>query len=263
MIRASSFRREGRRPFVMGILNVTPDSFSEGGLHNDPESAAEFAVRMVEDGADIIDIGGESTRPGAVPVPASEELSRLVPVLEILLPRIDVPVSVDTMKADVARVCVGMGVSIINDVSSLSDPGMARCAAELEVPIVLMSSHGSPGTFSSDFIEGNAVSFARSRLEALIASAGDAGVRDDMIITDPGVGFGTDPLQGMAMVENASEFSFGRYPVLIGPSRKRFLRTIYPGDDPDSATVRACLAAVNGGADIVRTHAPGMLKGVF
>ena len=263
MIRASSFRREGRRPYVMGILNVTPDSFSDGGLHNDPESAVEFALRMVEDGADIIDIGGESTRPGAAPVPASEELARLLPVLDSLMPRIDVPVSVDTMKAEVARECVARGVSIINDVSSLADPLMAPCAAELEVPIVLMSSHGTPGTFSSVFIEGDAVGFARSRLESLISQAVEAGVSEDMIITDPGVGFGTDPLQGMAMVENASEFSFGRYPVLIGPSRKRFLRTVYPDDGPDEATVRACLAAAEGGADIVRTHVPGMLKGVF
>jgi dihydropteroate synthase len=247
----------------MGVLNVTPDSFSDGGRHVSPSDAVEHALRMVDEGADIIDIGGESTRPGAEPVPEDKELARLIPVLRELIPSIGVPVSVDTMKASVARECVSMGVSIINDVSSLSDPGMATVAAESCVPIVLMSSYGTPSTFRTDFIPGDAVAYTRDVLGRLVSEAREAGVRDDMIITDPGVGFGTDPSQAMELLRNSSEFSFGKYPVLVGPSRKRFLRTEYPELDPDSATAEACRTAVESGADILRVHVPGRVYGLF
>ena len=255
--------RAGGRPHVMGILNVTPDSFSDGGRYVSPAEAVEHALRMVDEGADIIDIGGESTRPGAVPVSADEELARLIPVLRELIPCIGVPVSVDTMKASVARECVSMGVSIINDVSSLADPDMAVVAAESDVPIVLMSSYGNPSTFRTDFIPGDAVVYAKNVLCRLIDVAHGAGVRDDMIVTDPGAGFGTDPAQAMELLRGSSEFSFGRYPVLGGPSRKRFLRHEYPELDPDSATAEACRVAAANGADILRVHAPGRVSGLF
>ncbi len=263
MLRASSFLRAGGRPYVMGVLNVTPDSFSDGGRHATADDAVRHALQMVDEGADVIDIGGESTRPGAEPVSEKEELARLVPVLRELIPVIGVPVSVDTMKASVARECVGLGVSIINDVSSLSDPGMAAAAAEAEVPIVLMSSYGDPSTFRTEFIPGDAVEYAKARLGFLIEEAQRCGVRGDMIISDPGVGFGTGPGQAMEMLRNSSEFSFGKYPVLVGPSRKRFLRNDYPDMDPDSATAEACRVAVRGGADILRVHSPGRVKGLF
>ncbi|MBE6526563.1 MAG: dihydropteroate synthase [Thermoplasmata archaeon] len=263
MLSASSLRRNGSRPRVMGILNVTPDSFSDGGRYVSAEDAVRHAFEMIDEGADIIDIGGESTRPGASPVSEKEELARIVPVLKELVPRIGVPVSVDTMKASVARECIGLGASIINDVSSLSDPGMAPAAAELGVPLVLMSSYGNPSTFRTNFIPGDAVEYACGRLQFLIGTAHDAGVGDDMIIIDPGAGFGTDDIQAMDLLRNSSRFSFGRYPVLVGPSRKRFLRHWYPEMDPDSATDEACRAAVSGGADILRVHAPGRLKGLF
>jgi len=245
----------------MGILNATPDSFSDGGRYADPDVASAHALELVAEGAYIIDIGAESTRPGATPVSAEEELSRLLPVLDAVLQAVDVPVSVDTMKADVARACIERGASVINDVSGLSDPGMAPLAAEARVPIVLMSSYGNPGTFKTDFIPGDAVEYARGRLSALVEAALDAGVGEDAIILDPGIGFGTTPEQGMEMLRHASDFSLGKYPVLIGPSRKRFLSKFFVEDDPDTATARACSIAASSGADILRVHAPGRVKG--
>ena len=251
-----AFFRGGRgRPLVMGILNVTPDSFSDGGKWNGPEAAVRHAFEMVDAGADMIDIGAESTRPGAVPVPEAEELSRLMPVLERLMPSLDVPVSVDTYKAAVARAAVGAGVSVINDVSGLADPDMARTAAECDVPLVIMASYGTPATFKTDQISKDAVYYALAFIRERIAEAERAGVDADAIITDPGAGFGFDAAQSMELMRRSSDFSFGgRYPVLVGPSRKRFVSTLYPSMDRDEATAEICAVAAEAGADIVRVH---------
>ncbi len=238
----------------MGILNVTPDSFSDGGRWDSADSARAHAADLLEQGADIIDLGGESTRPGAVPVPEDEELRRVIPALKAVLECIDKPVSVDTMKASVARQAVECGASIINDVSGLADPAMAATAAELDVPLVLMSSYGTPETFKTQTIPGDGVEYAKKFLAERISAALDAGVKEHNIILDPGVGFGTTPEQSVEMIKNAREFSFGKYPVLIGPSRKRFLGKFYPGLDKDEATAEACLLAAAGGADILRVH---------
>ena len=251
-----AFFRGGRpRPLVMGILNVTPDSFSDGGKWNGPEAAVRHAFEMIDAGADMIDIGAESTRPGAVPVPEAEELSRLMPVLERLMPSLDVPVSVDTYKAAVARAAVGAGVSVINDVSGLADPDMARTAAECDVPLVIMASYGTPATFKTDQISKDAVYYALAFIRERIAEAERAGVDADAIITDPGAGFGFDAAQSMELMRRSSDFSFGgRYPVLVGPSRKRFVSTLYPSMDRDEATAEICAVAAEAGADIVRVH---------
>lgn len=251
-----AFFRGGRpRPLVMGILNVAPDSFSDGGKWNGPEAAVRHAFEMVDAGADMIDIGAESTRPGAVPVPEAEELSRLMPVLERLMPSLDVPVSVDTYKAAVARAAVGAGVSVINDVSGLADPDMARTAAECAVPLVVMASHGVPATFKTDQMSEGAVPYALDFIRERIARAEEAGVNDADIITDPGAGFGFDAGQSMELIRRSSDFSFGgRYPVLVGPSRKRFVSVLYPSMDRDEATAEICAAAAGAGADIVRVH---------
>ena len=239
----------------MGILNVTPDSFSDGGKWNGPEAAVRHAFEMVDAGADMIDIGAESTRPGAVPVPEAEELSRLMPVLERLMPSLDVPVSVDTYKAAVARAAVGAGVSVINDVSGLADPDMARTAAECDVPLVIMASYGTPATFKTDQISKDAVYYALAFIRERIAEAERAGVDADAVITDPGAGFGFDAAQSMELIRRSSDFSFGgRYPVLVGPSRKRFVSTLYPSMDRDEATAEICAVAAEAGADIVRVH---------
>lgn len=254
-MRASDLLRRGApRPAFMGILNVTPDSFSDGGKWDSPDSARLRALELIEQGADIIDLGAESTRPGAEPVSEEEELSRLIPALNSFVDSIDRPVSVDTMKASVARRAVEAGVSIINDVSGLADPGMAVAAAELDVPLVIMSSYGNPKTFRTQTIPGDCIAYAKSFLEERIALALDAGVKEHNIIIDPGVGFGTSPDQAMDMIRNAKEFSFGKYPVLIGPSRKRFVSKFYPDTDQDEATAEICTLAAAGGADIVRVH---------
>lgn len=253
-MRATGFLRRGRpRPFLMGVLNVTPDSFSDGGRWNSPDRALAHADELISQGAEIIDIGAESTRPGAEPVPADEELRRLIPMLKEVIPSIEVPVSVDTYKAEVAEAAVGNGVSIINDVGGLRW-NMAEVAARLDVPIVLMSSYGTPRTFKKEFIPGDGVEYMRSELMRIIDLAHEAGIRDENIISDPGVGFGTAPEQGMEIMRRSSEFSFGKYPVLIGPSRKRFLTKFYPDMDIDAATAEACVLAANNGADIVRVH---------
>ena len=254
-LKATDLLRHGApRPVFMGILNVTPDSFSDGGKWDTPECARLHAIELSEQGAGIIDMGAESTRPGAEPVPEETELARLIPALEAVLGSVDRPVSVDTMKASVARKAVETGASIINDVSGLSDPDMAAVAAEMDVPLVLMSSYGTPETFKTQTIPGDGVSYALGRLRELVAKALDAGVKEHNIIIDPGVGFGTSPEQAVEMISRSGEFSMGKYPVLIGPSRKRFLAKRYPGLDVDEATAEVCLLAVAGGADIVRVH---------
>lgn len=244
----------------MGVLNVTPDSFSDGGMYASPEKAVSHAIDMVESGAGCIDIGGESTRPGAEPVSAEEELARLVPVLEDLLPSIDVPVSVDTMKASVAERCVSLGADIVNDVSGLADSRMADIVASSGAYLVVMASYGNPGTFRTDFMPGDGIGYAKDMLEKLVREAESAGVSEDRIITDPGIGFGTTPEQGMEMARRASEFSLGgRFPVLIGPSRKRFLSAYYPDMGRDEATAEVCGIAEASGADILRVHNPGLV----
>ncbi|MCH3977977.1 MAG: dihydropteroate synthase [Candidatus Methanomethylophilus sp.] len=239
----------------MGILNVTPDSFSDGGKWNGPEAAVRHAFEMIDAGADMIDIGAESTRPGAVSVPEAEEMSRLMPVLERLMPSLDVPVSVDTYKASVARAAVGAGVSVINDVSGLADPDMARTAAECGVPLVIMASHGVPATFKTDQMSEGAVPYALDFIGERISQAEEAGVDGASIITDPGAGFGFDASQSMELIRRSSDFSFGgKYPVLVGPSRKRFVSVLYPSMDRDEATAEICATAADAGADIVRVH---------
>ena len=253
---ASNLFRGGRsRPLIMGILNATPDSFSDGGLWNSPDKALAHACAMADAGADIIDVGAESTRPGASAVSAEEEIRRLLPVLREIIPSLDIPVSVDTYKASVAEVAADAGVSIINDVSGLGDQDMASVAARLGVPLVIMSTFGDPRTFRTDFISGDAVSYAKGFLAEKIDLAHSAGVKDCNIITDPGVGFGTASAQSMELLRRCSEFSFGgKYPVLAGPSRKRFLSDAFPGMDRDDATAEACLIAASAGADILRVH---------
>jgi len=256
-------RRGTSSPLLMGIVNVTPDSFSDGGMWNTPDKAVKHALALVDQGADMIDVGAESTRPGADPIAADEEMDRLMPVLRELLPSIDVPVSVDTMKASVAEAAVGAGASILNDVSGLSDPRMASVAASAGVPIVLMYIHGKPKTFDTDFAEGDILSVAGEFLKERISLAEDAGVGDNNIIVDPGIGFGTTHEQSMEILRNCSYFSFGRYPVLAGPSRKRFLAQWYPEPDADAATSEACLVAAASGADILRVHDVGTVAEAF
>lgn len=238
-------------PKVMGILNATPDSFSDGGKYDKLESAVAHAFSMEDDGADIIDVGAESTRPGFVPISASEELNRLIPVLENIVPNISLPISVDTSKTAVAEAAIDAGADIINDVNAGRDPGMLELISSSGVYLVIMHSNGSPDNqspFEGDLFE-NMISFFDERIDAAL----DAGIRKDRIIIDPGIGFGKSPEQNMEIVNNP--MFYGReFPVLIGASRKRFLSVMYPGEDRDVATITASVSSVMKGADIVRVH---------
>lgn len=236
----------------MGILNITPDSFSDGGCWIDPKDAVAHAFEMIDAGADIIDIGGESTRPNSEPVSAEDEISRLEPVLRELIPSIDVPVSVDTMKTVVAERCISLGAEIVNDVYGLRDEGMPELCASTGVHAVIMHMNGMPRTMpvamTGPFME-DIRAFLRERTQVAL----DAGIREDRIVMDPGIGFGKDPDQNMDILENSSFFSDG-YPVLSGSSRKRFLSVKFPGMGRDEASAEAARIAGLSGADIVRVH---------
>ena len=237
----------------MGILNVTPDSFSDGGLWTDPGAAVRHAFDMVDRGAGVIDIGAESTRPNASPVSAEEELARLEPVLRELAPSVDVPISVDTMKAEVAERCIALGATIVNDVLGLRGPGMTEVCASTGVDVVIMHMNGMPESMPAAMGDGF-MDEIRGFLEARVSEALDAGIRRESIILDPGIGFGKDPAQNSEILENSSYFSCGGYPVLSASSRKRFLAVRYPGMDRDEASAEAALAAVRSGAAMVRVH---------
>ena len=240
----------------MGILNVTPDSFSDGGTWVDPSVAVRHAFDMVDQGADIIDLGGESTRPFSDPVTAEEEISRLEPVLRDLLPSVDVPVSVDTMKTSVAERCISLGVDIINDVYGLRDEGMLDVCAGSDVAVVIMHMHGMPKTMQSSVMGDGFMDDIRSFLRGRTEAALDAGIPRDRIVLDPGIGFGKSFDQNMEILRNSSFFSDG-YPVLMGSSRKRFLSEKFPGLERDDASAEAARISVESGADIVRVHNVG------
>lgn len=237
----------------MGILNVTPDSFSDGGAWTDPDAAVRHGIEMVEQGADIIDIGGESTRPYSDPVSAEDEVSRLKPVLRDLIPSIDVPVSVDTMKTEVARTAIDLGADIVNDVYGLRDDGMLDLCAQTGVAVVIMHMHGMPKTMQSSVMGAGFMDEIRGFLRERTQSALDAGIRRDRIILDPGMGFGKSFDQNMEILRNSSYFSDG-YPVLMGSSRKKFLSVKFPDMDRDDASVEAARISLDSGADIVRVH---------
>lgn len=237
----------------MGILNVTPDSSSDGGRFIDPGDAVRHGLEMADQGASVIDVGAESTRPGSAPVSAEEEMRRLRPVLRDLIPSLSVPVSVDTMKAEVAEMCISMGAQIINDVNGLRGPGMAEVCASSGVYAIIMHMPGSMGTVHAhDMGEGFAEQM-RSSLRELTASAIEAGVRPDRLIMDPGIGFGKTMEQNMWILEHSSYFSDG-FPVLSASSRKRVISAYFPDMDIDDASAEAACIAAESGADMVRVH---------
>ncbi|MEQ1728736.1 MAG: dihydropteroate synthase [Vicinamibacterales bacterium] len=249
----------GERPLVMGVLNVTPDSFADAE-RLDTARAVETALAMEAAGADIIDLGGESTRPGAVPVDADEELRRVLPVLKALAGRLRVPVSIDTYKAVVARAAVAEGASIVNDISGLTyDPGMARAVAETRASLVLMHTRGRSADMyalaSYDDVVAEVGAELRGGLDAAVA----AGVALERIVIDPGIGFAKRPMHSYGLLARIAELSATLdRPILAGPSRKSFMREALddrPPSERDWGTAAAVTAAVLGGAHIVRVHA--------
>ena len=250
----------GPRCLVMGILNITPDSFANPKPLRAPAEAVAAALRMEADGADLIDVGGESTRPGADAISADEELSRVMPVLLALRGRLHVPISIDTYKAEVAREAVAAGAALVNDVSGLGrDPLMGRAVAETGAGLILMHARGASKTMYAEATYDDVVPEVVGELREGIKSALDAGVPLERVIVDPGVGFAKRPSHSYVVLARLPEFAaaLGR-PVLVGPSRKSFLRAAVgdrPAPERDWGTAAAIIAAVLAGAHIVRVHA--------
>ncbi|HTR44413.1 MAG TPA: dihydropteroate synthase, partial [Thermodesulfovibrionales bacterium] len=243
---------------IMGILNVTPDSFSDGGRHFDRDVAIECGLRMVEDGADIIDIGGESTRPGADPLPLEEELRRTVPVIEALAKGVSVPLSIDTYKADVAKRALDAGASMVNDISGLRfDPAMAKTIAHYKVPVVVMHIKGTPKNMQADPVYDALIPEIIEYLRGSIRIAMEAGIGEDMIVVDPGIGFGKTFDHNLEILKNLDAFTMLGKPLLVGPSRKAFLGRILGNAAPSErveGTAAAVAISIMNGANMVRVH---------
>jgi len=246
----------GLRTRVMGVLNVTPDSFSDGGLYPDLPAALERAERMVESGADIIDIGGESTRPGADPVDETEEINRVIPVVAGIRKALSVRISVDTRKASVARRAIDAGADMINDVSTLRDHEMLPLLRETGTPVVLMHMRGEPRTMQRetryDDIVGDVVGFLRDCSD----TAASAGLADDKILIDPGIGFGKSVAGNMTLLNELHALAEIGRPILIGASRKSFIGTVLdlPLEDRLEGSLAVAAFAAAQGAHMVRAH---------
>jgi len=246
----------GVRARVMGILNVTPDSFSDGGHFLDPAQAVARGLQMAEQGADIIDVGGESTRPGSRPVPAAEEMERTVPVIRELRRKTEVLISVDTRKTEVASAALDAGADIINDVSALSDPGMAEAAARSGAGVVLMHMMGTPETMQENPLYGDAAAEVRSALEIRMAFAVAKGLRPEQLVLDPGLGFGKTTEHNLALLNGIPLLAAAGRPVLIGASRKRFIGQLL-GREPQerlAGSLAVAVFAVLRGAHLLRVH---------
>jgi dihydropteroate synthase len=247
----------GGYTLIMGILNVTPDSFSDGGLFAKVEAAVEHAEDMVAQGADIIDVGGESSRPGADTVSVEAEKARVLPVIERLVGTVEVPISIDTYKSSVARDALSMGACIVNDITALrGDPDMASVVAEAGAPVILMHMKGTPKDMQLDphydSLIPEIASFLRTRIQAAI----DAGIPQNQIIIDPGIGFGKTVAHNLEIIRRLREFKSLGKPILIGTSRKSFIGKVLglSTDDRLEGTAASIAVAIANGADIVRVH---------
>ncbi len=252
----------GERTLVMGVLNVTPDSFSDGGEFLQPESAIEHAYAIERAGADLLDIGGESTRPGSAETPAAEELDRILPVLEALRGRLKIPISVDTRRASVAEIALRAGAELLNDVSGLkSDPRIAEVAARQRVPLILMHMRGEPPTMQAGPFARNVMKDVTPGLRRSVAIARKAGVGKSQIILDPGIGFGKSFAQNYELLQKLPQLAKLGYPLLVGTSRKGFLGATLARDGKPAppegriwGTAATVTASILNGAHIVRVH---------
>ena len=246
----------GTRTLVMGVLNVTPDSFSDGGVFYDHEAAVRHGLGMAREGADLIDVGGESTRPGAEPVPAEEERERVVPVIKRLSAEVDVPISIDTTKAEVARAALDAGAAIVNDVSAGRDPGIFGAARETGAGLVLMHMQGEPRTMQADPHYDDVVRDVRDELRARVEAAEEAGVERSRLVVDPGIGFGKTVDHNLSLLKHADALFELGVPVLVGPSRKSFLGKLLGSevDDRLEGTAAAVAWLASCGVHIVRVH---------
>jgi dihydropteroate synthase len=248
---------EGPGPFLMGVVNVTPDSFSDGGRFLDPDAAVAHALRLAEEGADLVDVGGESTRPGAPPVDADEEARRVVPVVERLRARgFALPISVDTCKGAVARAALAAGADLVNDVTGLSDADLGRAAAEAGAPVVLQHTRGTPADMASRSVYGDVVAEVTRELEAALRRAEAAGVPRERTILDPGLGFAKTAEQTVELLGRVGELRVLGRPLLVGPSRKSFIGKVTGAPVPERlpGTLAAVAACVLAGVELLRVH---------
>jgi len=256
----------GARTHIMGILNITPDSFSDGGLFAGHDAAVDHARSMASRGADIIDIGGESTRPGAEPLTEEEELRRILPVIECVARELPVPLSVDTYKAGVARKALAAGASIVNDISGLRfSSDMARVVADHDAAVILMHIKGTPRNMQANPEYGDVVGEITDYLEESAAIAHKAGVGKDRILIDPGIGFGKTVRHNLEIIDRLEEFRALGFPIVIGTSRKRFIGTVLNIAEPKDrveGTAATVALAIQRGAHIVRVHDVGYMAKV-
>lgn len=246
-----------RRTLIMGIINVTPDSFFDGGRRLEAAAAVAAGVAMIASGADILDVGGESTRPGAAPVSEEEEMARVLPVVRGLRARIGAPISIDTYKASVARAALEEGADIVNDISALRfDPGMAALVAAEKVPLILMHMQGTPRTMQQDPQYRDVVREVRDFLAAQLYAALEAGVAQEAVIVDPGIGFGKTVEHNLELLRGLPALAALGQPLLVGASRKTFIGKILGAEPADrlEGSLAAAVAAVLGGANILRVH---------
>ena len=247
-----------QKTYIMGILNVTPDSFSDGGQYFDKSAAVKRAIQMVEDGADIIDIGGESTRPGSQPLAIEEELRRTLPVIEALTKEINAPISIDTYKSEVAKRALDAGAAMVNDISGLRfDPEMPKVVSAYKVPVVIMHIKGTPKDMQKNPVYEALIPEIMDYLRESIRSAKESGIAEDMIIIDPGIGFGKTFEHNLEIIHNLYNFTLLEKPVLVGLSRKAFIGKIL-GDVPAGKRLEGTAAAIAisiiNGANIIRVH---------
>jgi dihydropteroate synthase len=248
---------EGPGPFFMGIVNATPDSFSDGGRFLDPDAAVAQAFRLAAEGADLVDVGGESTRPGAAPVSADEETRRVVPVVERLRARgFPLPISVDTCKGAVARAALAAGADLLNDVTGLSDPELGRAAADAGAPVVLQHMRGTPADMASRAIYRDATAEVAEELEAALRRAEAAGIPRERTILDPGLGFAKTAAQTVEVLARVGELRALGRPLLVGPSRKAFIGSVTgaPVAERLPGTLAAVTACVLAGVELLRVH---------
>jgi len=247
----------GERTCIMGVLNITPDSFSDGGKYLDKEKAVQRAMEMARGGADIIDIGGESSRPGAVSISAAEEIERVIPVVEALIGKIEVPISVDTRKSEVAREVLSKGASFINDITALrADGDMAKVIADFDAGCILMHMKGDPGNMQDAPHYDDVIGEISAYLAESIKLAEDSGIDPGKIIIDPGIGFGKTLEHNLLILKNLERFKELDKPIMVGTSRKSFIGKL-TGKEADErifGTAASIAAAILNGADIVRVH---------
>jgi dihydropteroate synthase len=247
----------GKRTLLMGVLNVTPDSFSDGGLYFDQEKAIDHGLKMVEEGADFIDVGGESTRPGSKPIGWEEEVRRVIPVIESLAKKMDTPISIDTSKSKVAERAVEVGAAIINDISGLHfDPDLGKVAAKQDLPLILMHTRGKPETMQKDIHYESLFSEILRYLKESIQKAESVGLDSEQIIIDPGIGFGKTLEDNLLIIKNLSEFRILGKPMLVGTSRKTFIGKILNAkiDERLEGTLSSIAICALNGAHIIRCH---------